>query len=90
MLVGGSSRIPKIQEMIKEYFGGDSKLILSKTINADEAVAYGAAIVACGNSYLNDDNDFNLNIKDVIPLTLGVGSKDNMIPMIKKKYKCSI
>ena len=84
VLVGGSSRIPKIQEMIKEYFGGESKLILSKTINADEAVAYGAAIVACGNSYLNDDNDFNLNIKDVIPLTLGVGSKDNMIPMIKK------
>ena len=85
VLVGGSSRIPKIQEMIKEYFGGDSKLILSKTINADEAVAYGAAIVAHKYSYnLNDDNDFNLNIKDVIPLTLGVGSKDNMIPMIKK------
>ena len=74
VLVGGSSRIPKIQEMIKEYFG-NNKFKLSKKINPDEAVAYGAAIVG---------NIKNLKIKDVIPLTLGVGSKENMIPMIKK------
>ena len=43
VLVGGSSRIPKIQEMIKNYFNGKE---LCKNINADEAVAYGAAYQA--------------------------------------------
>ena len=76
VLVGGSSKIPKIQEMIKEYFNHNKKFNLSKKINPDEAVAYGATIVA--------NKKIKLFIKDVIPLTLGVGSKDNMIPMIKK------
>ena len=76
VLVGGSSKIPKIQEMIKEYFNHNKKFNLSKKINPDEAVAYGATIVA--------NKIIKLSIKDVIPLTLGVGSKDNMIPMIKK------
>ena len=42
MLVGGSTRIPKVQQLIASYFGKEP----NKTINADEAVAYGAAIQA--------------------------------------------
>ena len=41
VLVGGSSRIPKIQQMVQEFFNGKE---LNKTINLDEAVVYGAAI----------------------------------------------
>ena len=41
VLVGGSTRIPKVQEMLSSYFGGKE---LSKSINPDEAVAYGAAV----------------------------------------------
>ena len=40
-LVGGSTRIPKIQQMVKEYFNGKEPL---KSLNPDEAVAYGAAV----------------------------------------------
>jgi L1 cell adhesion molecule like protein len=40
-LVGGSSRIPKVQELLSEFFNGRP---LNKSINPDEAVAYGAAI----------------------------------------------
>ena len=84
VLVGGSSRIPKIQEMIKQSFGNKTKI--SKAINGDEAVAYGAALVASKNYIVSSEknNVSNLNIKDVVPLTLGVGSKDYMIPMIEK------
>ncbi len=41
VLVGGSTRIPKVQQLLKEYFGGKEP---SKGINPDEAVAYGAAV----------------------------------------------
>jgi molecular chaperone DnaK (HSP70) len=41
ILVGGSTRIPKIQQMLSQYFGGKE---LNKSINPDEAVAYGAAV----------------------------------------------
>ena len=85
VLVGGSSRIPKIQEMIKQSFGKKTKI--SKAINGDEAVAYGAALVASKNYIVSSEKNnilSNLNIKDVVPLSLGVGSKDHMIPMIKK------
>ena len=43
VLVGGSTRIPKIQSMISEFFNGK---VLNKSINPDEAVAYGAAVQA--------------------------------------------
>jgi molecular chaperone DnaK (HSP70) len=41
VLVGGSTRIPKVQQLIKEYFNGKEPL---KSLNPDEAVAYGAAV----------------------------------------------
>ena len=70
ILTGGSSRIPIIQEMLKNYFGKE----LNKSIHPDEAVAYGAAIQAAKIN--NNDNDdierlVLLDVIDVIPLSLG-------------------
>ena len=67
VLVGGSSRIPKIQEMIKNYFGDK---ILSKRINADEAVGLGATIQACIMKKKELKN--YIKITNINPLSLGV------------------
>lgn len=69
VLVGGSTRIPKVQQLLQEYFNGKD---LCKSINQDEAVAYGAAVQAAiltgqGNSKTND-----LLLLDVTPLSLGI------------------
>jgi heat shock protein 1/8 len=65
VLVGGSTRIPKIQEMLKEFFNGKE---LCKSINPDEAVAYGAAVQA---AVLTGKQNKVLLI-DVAPLSLGI------------------
>ncbi|XP_065210374.1 heat shock 70 kDa protein II-like [Planococcus citri] len=70
VLVGGSSRIPKMQELLQDFFGGKE---LNKSINPDEAVAYGAAIQA---AILNGDQSNviqNVVLLDVTPLSLGTG-----------------
>ena len=69
VLVGGSTRIPKIQEMVQNYFNGKE---LNKTINPDEAVAYGAAIQAAIINNVEDDGLERLVLLDVTPLSLGV------------------
>ena len=69
VLVGGSTRIPKVQELIKDFFNGKEA---NKGINPDEAVAYGAAVQA---GILGGDNDEKLGdilLLDVTPLTLGI------------------
>merc|ERR1712223_350491 len=68
VLVGGSTRIPKIQQLVKEYFNGKEP---SRGINPDEAVAYGAAVQA---GVLSDAQE-GLNdivLLDVNPLTMGI------------------
>jgi molecular chaperone DnaK (HSP70) len=68
ILVGGSTRIPKVQAMLSEFFGGKE---LNKGINPDEAVAYGAAVqgaILSGNA--SDVKDILL--LDVAPLSLGI------------------
>ncbi|KAF7562742.1 hypothetical protein G7046_g1399 [Stylonectria norvegica] len=67
VLVGGSTRIPKVQSLIEEYFGGKKA---SKGINPDEAVAFGAAVQAGVLSGQEGTNDVVL--MDVNPLTLGI------------------
>merc|ERR1711902_127766 len=67
VLVGGSTRIPKVQSLVKEYFNGKEP---SKGINPDEAVAYGAAVQAGVLSGEQDTGDIVL--LDVNPLTLGI------------------
>merc|ERR1712196_179771 len=67
VLVGGSTRIPKVQNMLSEYFNGKD---LCKSINPDEAIAYGASVQA---AILNGDSDDNINqvlLLDVTPLSL--------------------
>merc|ERR1711875_210098 len=67
VLVGGSTRIPKIQQLVKEFFNGKEP---SRGINPDEAVAYGAAVQAGVLSGEQDTGD--LVLLDVNPLTLGI------------------
>lgn len=67
VLVGGSTRIPKVQSMIEEYFGGKKA---SKGINPDEAVAYGAAVQAGVLS--GEEGTEEIVLMDVNPLTLGI------------------
>ncbi|XP_047965750.1 heat shock cognate 70 kDa protein-like [Salvia hispanica] len=69
VLVGGSSRIPKVQELLKELFDGKEA---SKSINPDEVVAYGAAVVAAKLSGEGNGNVQKLIIFDVNPLSLGL------------------
>ncbi|KAJ7350301.1 heat shock protein 70 family [Mycena albidolilacea] len=64
VLVGGSTRIPKVQELLREYFGKD----LSKGINPDEAVAHGAAV----QGGILSGHEQRGVIIDVVPLTLGI------------------
>jgi len=67
VLVGGSTRIPKVQQLVKEFFNGKEP---SRGINPDEAVAFGAAVQA---GVLSGDSDTsNIVLLDVNPLTLGI------------------
>ncbi|XP_071829851.1 heat shock cognate 71 kDa protein-like [Apostichopus japonicus] len=69
ILVGGSTRIPKIQKILQDMFSGRE---LNKSINPDEAVAYGAAVLA---AMFSGDKSYELQdlmLLDVVPLSLGV------------------
>ena len=90
VLVGGSSKIPKIQEILGNIFGKEK---LCKTINPDEAIAQGAAIY--GNQFnTNEINNFEeLMIKDIVPHSLGVKIKGNLLDKIiykNTKIPCKI
>jgi len=78
VLVGGSSRIPKVRQLLQEFFQGKE---LCKSINPDEAVAYGAAIQA---ALLSEGIKSvpNLILRDVTPLSLGVELKGNLMSVV--------
>jgi heat shock protein 5 len=67
VLVGGSTRIPKVQQLVKEFFDGKEP---SRGINPDEAVAYGAAVQAGVLS--GEENTGDVVLLDVNPLTMGI------------------
>jgi len=69
VLVGGSTRIPKVQKILKEYFQGKE---LNLSINPDEAVAYGAAVQAAILSNVRDSTIQDVLLVDVTPLSLGI------------------
>lgn len=67
VLVGGSTRIPKVQQLVKEFFNGKEP---SRGINPDEAVAYGAAVQ--GGVLGGEEDTGDIVLLDVNPLTLGI------------------
>ena len=69
VLVGGSTRIPKIQKLLQDFMGGKT---LNKSINPDEAVAYGAAVQAAILTGVEDQTVKDVLLVDVIPLSLGI------------------
>jgi L1 cell adhesion molecule like protein len=69
VLVGGSTRIPKVQELLSNFFNGKE---LCRKINPDEAIAYGAAVQAAILSGQKDEKLDSLVLLDVTPLSLGV------------------
>ena len=69
VLVGGSTRIPKVRQMLSEYFNGKK---LNESVNPDEAVAYGAAIQAAILSGQSDEKLDGIVLVDVTPLSLGL------------------
>ncbi|XP_031259637.1 probable mediator of RNA polymerase II transcription subunit 37c [Pistacia vera] len=69
VLVGGSTRIPKVQQLLKDFFNGKN---LCKNINPDESVAYGAAIQAALLSGQGNETMQGLVLTDVTPLSLGI------------------
>ncbi|KAJ4801130.1 Heat shock 70 kDa protein [Rhynchospora pubera] len=73
VLVGGSTRIPKIQQMVQDFFKGKE---LCKGIHPDEAVAYGAAIHAANLNGQGNKEVQNLVLVDVTPLSLGIETMD--------------
>jgi L1 cell adhesion molecule like protein len=82
VLVGGSSRIPRVQQLLKEFFNGKE---LCQSINPDEAVAYGAAVQGAILGGVQSDKTDGLILLDVTPLTLGIETAGGvMTPLIKR------
>jgi L1 cell adhesion molecule like protein len=82
VLVGGSSRIPQVQELLIKFFDGKA---LNKSINPDEAVAYGAAIQGAILNKEEGSNIDSLILLDVTPLTLGIETAGGVMTAIVEK-----
>jgi heat shock protein 1/8 len=83
VLVGGSTRIPKVQKLVSDFFNGKEPC---KSINPDEAVAYGAAVQAAilsGDTSSKSTNEILL--LDVAPLSLGIETAGGVMTALIKR-----
>ena len=79
VMVGGSTRIPKVQKMVSEFFGGKE---LCKSVNPDEVVAQGAAIQAAIMSGSSSEKLEDVVLHDVTPVSLGIQVKFGLMSVV--------
>merc|ERR1712038_1391826 len=82
VLVGGSTRIPKVQKLLQDFFNGKE---LNKSINPDEAVAYGAAVQAAILTGETHSSVSDLLLLDISPLSLGIETAGGVMTTVIKR-----
>ena len=82
VLVGGSTRIPKIQKLLQDFFNGKE---LNKSVNPDEAVAYGAAVQAAVLKGEKSEKIDKLLLIDIAPLSLGIETAGGVMTTLIKR-----